>query len=134
MAYGESAAARLQFNHADLGLKALYFICRICMVMHIFAIAVNLNAIAEIPCMSVTWISKSALNTLVLTRAIPLIDDTVSDAIGTCGASLILALRTIAVWHQDKKVAGGLGLLFLGQIALWVQSALSIFYFWQHGD
>ncbi|TFK36382.1 hypothetical protein BDQ12DRAFT_248941 [Crucibulum laeve] len=82
----------------------IYFVCRICMLLHIFAMTVNLNAISEIPCQEVTWISK------------------VTDAIGTCGSSLILVLRTRAVWHRDNKVAIPLGCLFLGQIALWCQT------------
>ncbi|KAF9014209.1 hypothetical protein BDQ17DRAFT_447875 [Cyathus striatus] len=82
----------------------LYFICRICMLLHIFAMAVNLNAISEIPCQEVTWISK------------------IADAIGTCCSSLILVLRTRAVWHRNIKISVGLGLLFLGQIAMWVQT------------
>lgn len=82
----------------------LYFITRICMILHIFALAVNLNAIQEIPCQEVTWISK------------------VSDAIGTCFSSLILVLRTRAVWHRDLKVTVGLGTLFCGQIAVWCQT------------
>ncbi|KAF8646947.1 hypothetical protein AX16_007039 [Volvariella volvacea WC 439] len=82
----------------------LYFICRICMIMHIYAFAVNLNAISQIPCQEVTWISK------------------VTDAIGTCGSSLILVLRTRAVWQRDLKVTVVLGALFLGQIAVWLQT------------
>jgi len=82
----------------------IYFICRICMLLHIFAMGVNLNAISEIPCQEVTWISK------------------VSDAIGTCGSSLILVLRTRAVWQRDTKISVVLGILFLGQISLWMQT------------
>ncbi|KXN91439.1 hypothetical protein AN958_00701 [Leucoagaricus sp. SymC.cos] len=82
----------------------MYFVVRICMILHIFAMAVNLNAIDEIPCQGVTWISK------------------VTDAIGTCCSSLILVLRTRAVWHRDFKITVGLGLLFCGQIAIWCQT------------
>ncbi|KAH0583437.1 hypothetical protein H2248_009065 [Termitomyces sp. 'cryptogamus'] len=82
----------------------LYFICRVCMLLHIFALAVNLNAISQIPCQQVTWISK------------------VADAIGTCLSSFILVLRTRAVWHRDIKVTILLGLLACGQIALWCQT------------
>lgn len=32
------------------------------MLLHIFAMAVNLNAIREIPCQEVTWISKGTSN------------------------------------------------------------------------
>jgi hypothetical protein len=46
----------------------------------------------------------------------------VSDAIGTCGSSLILVLRTRAVWQRDTKISVVLGILFLGQISLWMQS------------
>ncbi|KAF8884823.1 hypothetical protein BD779DRAFT_1442846 [Infundibulicybe gibba] len=83
---------------------ALYFICRIAMLLHIFAMAVNLNAIKEIPCQRVTWISK------------------VSDAIGTCLSSFILILRTHAVWDRKLKVAIPLGALFLGQVLIWTQT------------
>ncbi|KAG6865412.1 hypothetical protein C0991_002906, partial [Blastosporella zonata] len=81
-----------------------YFIARICMLLHIFALAVNLNAISEIPCQQVTWISK------------------IADAIGTCLSSLILILRTRAVWHRNLKITILLGVLFCGQIALWCQT------------
>jgi len=84
----------------------LYFICRISMLLHVFSLAVNLNAISKIPCQDVIWISK------------------VSDAVGTCGSSLILVLRTRAVWQHNVKVSLGLGGLFLGQVALWVPSCL----------
>ncbi|KAF6757740.1 hypothetical protein DFP72DRAFT_1110461 [Ephemerocybe angulata] len=80
------------------------FVCRICMLLHIFAMTVNLNAISEIPCQQVTWISK------------------VSDAIGTCCTSSILILRTRAVWHQDIKITIGLFAGFAGQIAVWCQT------------
>ena len=46
----------------------------------------------------------------------------VTDAIGTCGSSLILILRTRAVWQRDTKISVVLGVLFLGQISLWIQS------------
>lgn len=46
----------------------------------------------------------------------------VAETIGTCGSSLILVLRTRAVWQRDTKVSLGLGILFLGQIALWALS------------
>ncbi|KAH6902449.1 hypothetical protein BKA70DRAFT_1567892 [Coprinopsis sp. MPI-PUGE-AT-0042] len=82
----------------------LYFTCRICMLLHIFSMAVNLNALSEIPCQEVTWISK------------------VTDAIGTCGASLILVLRTRAVWHRSWKATGPLLVLFAGQIVVWCQT------------
>lgn len=37
-------------------------------------------------------------------------------------SSLILVLRTRAVWHRSKSVTILLGLLFVGQIAVWSQS------------
>lgn len=82
----------------------LYFLCRICMLLHVFSMAVNLNALSEIPCQQVTWISK------------------VTDAIGTCGSSLILVLRTRAVWHRSWKATGPLLALFAGQIVVWCQT------------
>lgn len=46
----------------------------------------------------------------------------VTDFLGTCTSTIILALRTIAVWHQDKRIAAPLGVLCLGQIVLWTQT------------
>ncbi|KAG9047061.1 hypothetical protein FS837_003147 [Tulasnella sp. UAMH 9824] len=83
---------------------ALYFIARICMILHIFAYAVNLNAMSRIPCIQVVWISK------------------VTDAIGTPLASGILLLRTVAVWHQKKRVWIPLVCMLLVQIVLWLQT------------
>lgn len=92
------------------------------MILHIFSMAVNLNAIQEIPCQQVTWISKgwgfSCCDCIQSAdRCLP-----VADAVGTCCSSLILVLRTRAVWHQDLKITVGLGALFCGQIAVWCQS------------
>lgn len=74
------------------------------MMLHIFAYAVNLNAISRIPCIQVVWISK------------------VTDAIGTPVSSGILLLRTAAVWHQKKRIWIPLVLMLLGQIVLWLQT------------
>jgi hypothetical protein len=93
------------------------------MLLHIFAMAVNLNAISEIPCQEVTWISKSALGYNLLLRKLKK-QNLVADAFGTCGSSLILVLRTRAVWHRDLKITALLGALFLAQIALWIQSEI----------
>jgi hypothetical protein len=42
-------------------LQLLYFVVRICMLLHIFPNAVRLNAISEIPCMKVVWIAKGTI-------------------------------------------------------------------------
>ncbi|KAG5634889.1 hypothetical protein H0H81_000406 [Sphagnurus paluster] len=84
--------------------------------------AVNLNAISEIPCQEVTWISKGTHALPNRQFALCLWDCVVADAVGTCCSSLILILRTRAVWHRDLKVTLLLGILFLGQIALWIQT------------
>ncbi|KAG8905944.1 hypothetical protein FRB99_007949 [Tulasnella sp. 403] len=83
---------------------ALYFICRVCLILHIFSFAVELNAIAQIPCIQVVWIAK------------------ITDAIGTCCASFILLMRTVAVWQMQRKIWIPLGVLWLVQIALWCQT------------
>ena len=46
----------------------------------------------------------------------------VTDAFGTPCATFILLMRTVAVWHQNKWVYGGLGSLWIGQIVLWLQT------------
>jgi hypothetical protein len=82
----------------------LFFICRICMILHPFSIAINLNAFQELNCGLAVWFSK------------------VGDALGTCTASMILCLRTHAVWGQDKRVGIPLAALSLGQMAVWSQT------------
>jgi hypothetical protein len=57
---------------------------------------------------------------LVTTYAQP--SSTVSDALGTCVSSIILCLRTHAVWGQEKKIGIPLAALSLGQIAMWAQT------------
>jgi hypothetical protein len=46
----------------------------------------------------------------------------VADVIGTFCVTVILVLRTIAIWHQSKAVIGGLCLLAAGQLTLWAMS------------
>ncbi|KAG8926127.1 hypothetical protein FRC03_008486 [Tulasnella sp. 419] len=82
----------------------LYFICRLCLILHIFAFAFNLNAISKIPCQEVVWISK------------------VTDAVGTCCSSIILLLRTVAVWHGKKYILFPLIAMSVAQIILWCQT------------
>ncbi|KAF9527459.1 hypothetical protein CPB83DRAFT_793263 [Crepidotus variabilis] len=82
----------------------IYFVARIAMILHIFAIAINRNALSEVDCMALTFMSKFC------------------DALGTCCSSLILVLRTIAVWHRNKKISAVMYLLFIGQIVMWSQS------------
>ncbi|KAF9554796.1 hypothetical protein CPC08DRAFT_162416 [Agrocybe pediades] len=82
----------------------IYTMARIAMLMHIFAIAINRNALSQVPCTELTFMSKFC------------------DAFGTCASSLILALRTRAVWHRDIKVTVVLAAFFAGQIALWAQT------------
>ncbi|KAG8981257.1 hypothetical protein FRC05_004159 [Tulasnella sp. 425] len=79
----------------------LYFANRIFMLIHIFAYCVNLNAITEIDCDTVVWLSK------------------ITDFLGTCTSSIILALRTIAVWHRIKRVWIPLATLCVVQVVLW---------------
>ncbi|KAG8898722.1 hypothetical protein FRC01_010788, partial [Tulasnella sp. 417] len=67
----------------------LYFANRIFMLIHIFAYCVNLNAIQ------------------------------LTDMLGTCTSTIILALRTIAVWHRIKRVWVPLAGLSVVQVVLW---------------
>ncbi|KAG9050125.1 hypothetical protein FS837_007650 [Tulasnella sp. UAMH 9824] len=67
----------------------LYFANRIFMLIHIFAYCVNLNAIQ------------------------------LTDMLGTCTSTIILALRTIAVWHRIKRVWVPLAGLGVVQVVLW---------------
>jgi hypothetical protein len=84
--------------------------------------AVTQNAIYEIPCMPVIWIGKGPHEMALLLAALLTVRYTVADAIGTCGSSLILALRTRAVWGKNWKITAALSALFAGQIVLWCQS------------
>ena len=105
--------------------KAIYIIARISMLLHIFAITINRNALHEVPCTQLTFMSKCTTlirnSTLCVIINLPL----VCDALGTVASSLILVLRTRAVWRQDIKITILMGVLLLGQIAVWSQSALS---------
>lgn len=83
---------------------AIYIVARISMILHIFAITINRNALHEVRCTELTFMSKFC------------------DALGTVASSLILVLRTRAVWHRDLKVTILLGVLLLGQIAAWSQT------------
>ncbi|PPR04772.1 hypothetical protein CVT24_007088 [Panaeolus cyanescens] len=82
----------------------IYWVARISMLLHIFAITINRNALSEVPCTELTFMSKFC------------------DAVGTCCSGLILALRTRAVWHRDWKVSLLMLVLFLGQIGMWAQT------------
>ncbi|KDR76425.1 hypothetical protein GALMADRAFT_155974 [Galerina marginata CBS 339.88] len=82
----------------------IYLAARIAMLMHIFAVTINRNALSEVPCTQLTFMSKFC------------------DAVGTCMSSLILVLRTRAVWHRDKRVTVLLALMFVGQAAMWGQT------------
>jgi len=105
--------------------KAVYIVARISMLLHIFAITINRNALSEVPCTELTFMSKcmSLYRNLTLRAIIDRL--LVCDALGTCASSLILVLRTRAVWHRDLKVTILMGILLLGQIAAWAQSASS---------
>lgn len=46
----------------------------------------------------------------------------VTDMIGTCASSMILALRTTAVWRQQKVVSIPLAIASVVQIVLWGQT------------
>jgi len=115
----------IQFLPFFLFCKAIYIIARISMLLHIFAITINRNALHEVPCTQLTFMSKCTTlirnSTLCVIINLPL----VCDALGTVASSLILVLRTRAVWRQDIKITILMGVLLLGQIAVWSQSALS---------
>jgi len=95
------------------------------MLLHIFAITINRNALSEVPCTQLTFMSKCTLASKFDFAYKVLILFLVCDALGTCASSLILVLRTRAVWHRDLKVTIVMGVLFLGQIATWSQSTSS---------
>jgi hypothetical protein len=92
------------------------------MLLHIIPQAINLNALHEIPCQQVVYVTKGVC-WLACVRA-PCTDYlfAVGDILGTLSVTVILGLRTIAVWHQSKIIIGVLGALFSGQIALWAMS------------
>ncbi|KAF5318849.1 hypothetical protein D9619_010967 [Psilocybe cf. subviscida] len=82
----------------------IYIVARIAMLLHVLAVSINRNALHAVPCTELTFMSKFC------------------DALGTCMSSLILVLRTRAVWHRNMYVTGILGLLLIGQIVLWGQT------------
>jgi len=82
-------------------IMVLYFLCRICMLLQVWSLAILSNAIAELDCNSLSWIVK------------------ISEAIGMCASSMILALRAFSVWGRDIRVGGVLLCLSIGQIGIW---------------
>ena len=107
--------------------QLLYLILRIDMILYIFAYALKFNTTTKMPCQPMTFVLKSAFadsKSLLVTNHVP-----VSDAIGTCGSSLLLVVpRTRAVWQHDMKVTVGLGILSVGQIVLWGNCSSRYFY------
>jgi len=79
----------------------LYFLCRICLVLGIWTLAIQQNALSEVNCQGLFSINE------------------VAAAVGTCASGAILALRAYAVWGKDRKVGIPLLILFLGQLAIW---------------
>ncbi|KAF8191228.1 hypothetical protein BJ912DRAFT_964587 [Pholiota molesta] len=82
----------------------IYEVARISMLLHIFAMMINRNPLQKVPCNQLIFMAKFG------------------DALGTFMASLILILRTRAVWHQANWITALLGLLFVGQIVTWAQT------------
>lgn len=81
---------------------AIYFICRISLVLAIWTAAVQLNGFGtSTDCMALYLTNQSA------------------EVIGNCASSLILALRAYAVWGQDRRVGMSLLALWAGQIGIW---------------
>ena len=99
------------------------------MLLHIFAVTINRNALHEVPCTELTFMSKCEwIPVAVAYIGVSLtLTCAVCDALGTCMSSLILVLRTRAVWHRDRKVTAILGILFIGQIVTWSQSLFPSF-------
>jgi len=80
---------------------ALYFLCRLCLLLETWTLAIHSNAVTEVNCGLLCWIDK------------------VAEAGSICLSSLILGLRTYAVWGKNKRVGAGLVAFSIGQIAMW---------------
>jgi len=82
-------------------LMVLYFLCRICLVLQAWTLAVIKNDIAKINCFALSWVILLA------------------QSFGMCASSLILVLRAYGVWGRDRTIGGILFALSIGQIGLW---------------
>lgn len=63
MAHGEDSMLNAFHHVTHLPLffifcKAVYIVARISMLLHIFAITINRNALSEVPCTELTFMSK----------------------------------------------------------------------------
>jgi len=87
---------------------ALYFVCRICLLLGAWASAIQNIAFNRINCQAVFLVVKTI------------------DAVGTCTSSVILSLRAYAVWGRDRRIGSTLLVLWIGQVALWTYMS----YFW----
>lgn len=78
-----------------------YFISRVAVGLHIMALVVNGQGTEVIPCDRQVWILK------------------ITDAIAIWASSILLILRTLAVWGSDRRVLGVLMLLSAGLIVVY---------------
>jgi len=81
-------------------LMMLYFICRICLILQVWALAIYSNAITDVNCLALAWMSKLGMS------------------IGMCASSTILGLRAYSVWERNNKVGCIILVLLLGQLGL----------------
>ncbi|KIM19952.1 hypothetical protein M408DRAFT_334204 [Serendipita vermifera MAFF 305830] len=85
-----------------------YFISRVAVGLHIMSIVVNSQGVEVIPCDTQVWILK------------------LTDAIAIWSSSILLILRTLAVWSSDRRIMGVLGVLAAGLVVVycltWQQS------------
>ncbi|PVF98833.1 hypothetical protein CPB86DRAFT_796958 [Serendipita vermifera] len=78
-----------------------YFISRVAVGLHILSIVVNGQGKEIIPCDRQVWILK------------------ITDAIAIWSSSILLILRTLAVWSSDRRVMVILGVLSAGLIVVY---------------
>ncbi|KAG8789040.1 hypothetical protein FRC16_001272, partial [Serendipita sp. 398] len=78
-----------------------YFISRVAVGLHLMAIAVNSQGTEVIPCDNQVWILK------------------ITDAIAIWSSSILLILRTLAVWASDRRVMIALSIGAAGLIVVY---------------
>src|SRR5258708_14268429 len=93
---------------------------RISMVLHFWLLSVYVAPIHELPCQGLGYAIGGAVYVIFRTCLLTIFHEfPVLDMVARVCAGLILALRTYAIWYQDKRVGVPLLLATVGQTVIW---------------
>ena len=90
------------------------------MLWHLWLLSIYLNPIHELPCQGVATAIAGTVYVIFRTCLLTIFHEfAVADMVARVCAGVILALRTYAIWHQDKRVGALLLLGTVGQTTIW---------------